>query len=53
MVLVEMVEKQLRAMGTSSAEVRGLLRAHGYREGRHDDLNVEFLPTTPVSAISR
>jgi FkbM family methyltransferase len=53
MLLVEMVEKQLRAMGTSSAELRGLLRAHGYREGRHDDLNVEFLPTTSASAISR
>jgi FkbM family methyltransferase len=50
MVLVEIVESQLRGMGTSSAQVRELLRAHGYREGRHDDLNVEFLPATAVSA---
>ena len=50
MLLVEIVERQLRAMGTSSAQVRELLRAHGYREGRHDDLNVEFLPTTSLSA---
>jgi FkbM family methyltransferase len=44
MLLVEIVERQLRGMGTSSAQVRELLRAHGYREGRHDGLNVEFLP---------
>lgn len=50
MLLVEIVEGQLRGMGTSSAQVRELLRAHGYREGRHDDLNVEFLPATAVSA---
>lgn len=53
MVLVEIVEYQLRGMGTSSAQVRELLRAHGYREGRHDDLNVEFLPATAVSANGR
>jgi hypothetical protein len=46
MVLVEIVESQLREMGASSAQVRDLLRAHGYREGRHGDLNVEFLPLT-------
>jgi FkbM family methyltransferase len=50
MLLVEVVEPQLRAMGTSSGQLRELLRAHGYREGRHDDLNVEFLPT--VSPLS-
>src|SRR5262249_41491326 len=50
MLLVEVVERQLKAMGTSSAQVKEFLRAHGYREGRHDDLNVEFLPTAPISA---
>ena len=49
MVLVEIVERQLRAMGTSSAELAALLKAHGYREGRHDGDNVEFLPATEVS----
>jgi FkbM family methyltransferase len=49
-VLVELVEHQLQAMGTSSAQVRELLRAHGYREGRHDEFNVEFLPATAVPA---
>jgi FkbM family methyltransferase len=53
MVLVEIVERQLRGMGTSSAELRAWLRAHGYREGRHDDLNVEFVPTRSVSAAAR
>jgi FkbM family methyltransferase len=50
MLLIEIVERQLVAMGTSSAQLRELLRAHGYREGRHDDLNVEFLPAAAVSA---
>lgn len=53
MLLIEIVERQLRGMGTSSAQVRELLRAHGYREGRHDELNVEFLPATAVSASGR
>ena len=52
MVLVEIVEHQLAAMGTSSAQVRELLRAHGYREGRHDFMNVEFLPATAPPASS-
>ena len=50
MLLVEIVEGQLREMGTSSAQVRELLRAHGYREGRHTQLNVEFLPPATTSA---
>jgi FkbM family methyltransferase len=53
MLLIELVESQLRGMGTSSAQVRELLKAHGYREGRHDDLNVEFLPVTTVSVNAR
>jgi FkbM family methyltransferase len=50
MLLVEIVGHQLRAMGSSPTQVRELLRAHGYREGRHDELNVEFLPAAAVSA---
>ena len=47
MLLVEIVEHQLRAMNTSSTELRDFLQANGYREGRQDGGNVEFLPTTP------
>ena len=43
MLLVEVVERQLRAMGTSSQQLEEFLNAHGYREGRRDDLNVEFV----------
>jgi FkbM family methyltransferase len=49
MVLVEVVERQLRAMGTSSAELTALLSAHGYRAGRRDGDNIEFLPATDLS----
>ena len=52
-LLVEMVERQLRQMGTSSAELKDMLHAHGYREGGHDGLNVEFLPATAVVASGR
>jgi FkbM family methyltransferase len=45
MLLLEVVDRQLRAMGTSAAELREFLRANGYREGRHTELNVEFLAT--------
>ncbi len=50
MLLVEVVDRQLRAMGTSSAQLREFLKAHGYREGRHNEYNVEFLPIAAVSA---
>ena len=41
-VMVELIERQLRSMGTSSAEVVGLLTAHGYAaRGTFGD-NVEF-----------
>lgn len=42
-LLVELIESQLQAMGTSSAEVRALLSAHGYvARGVFGDVNVEF-----------
>jgi FkbM family methyltransferase len=50
MLLVEVADDGLRRMGSSAAQVRELLRAQGYREGRHDGLNVEFLPVTPLAA---
>ena len=48
MLLVEVADDGLRRMGSSAAQIRELLRAHGYREGRHDCLNVEFLPVTEI-----
>ncbi len=43
-VLVEVVDHQLRQMGTSSQEVYGFFAAHGYaRAGSYGD-NVEFVP---------
>ena len=53
MLLIEMVEEQLRAMGTSSKQVRELLKAHGYRAGRRDNANFEFLPVAALSANGR
>lgn len=53
MLLVEVVDRQLRAMGTSSQQLAEFLRAHGYREGRHDDMNVEFVAATQISASTR
>jgi FkbM family methyltransferase len=50
MVLVEIVEHQLRAMGTSSAEVKAMLHAHGHREGRTAGTNVEFVPATATAS---
>jgi FkbM family methyltransferase len=53
MLLVEVTEPGLRGMGTSSAQLRELLRGYGYREGRHDGLNVEFLPAAAAPANGR
>jgi FkbM family methyltransferase len=45
LVIVELAEKGLRAMGTSSAEITSLLRSYGYeRSHRYDDANMEFIP---------
>ena len=41
-VIVELIEKQLQAMGTSSAELRGLLAAHGYAAHGEAGENVVF-----------
>jgi len=41
-VMVEIIDRQLREMGSSAAQVVELLRAHGYTAGRTDGDNVEF-----------
>jgi FkbM family methyltransferase len=53
MLLIELSEGQLRGMGTSSAQIRELLKAHGYRQGRQDNANFEFLPVGALSANGR
>ena len=47
-LLVEVEDSQLRELGTSAAEVVGFLLQHGYREGRHEGMNVEFVPESAV-----
>lgn len=42
-ILVEIVERQLQAMGTSSKQVYDLLRSHGYIARRSIQDNVEFV----------
>jgi FkbM family methyltransferase len=53
MILVEIIDRQLQEMGASSAQLVALLEAHGYRAGRSDGDNVEFLPAIPISANGR
>jgi FkbM family methyltransferase len=44
-LIVEVIEVQLRAMGTSSAALREYLRAAGYSSGQAvDEADVEFVP---------
>ena len=52
MVLVEVIEPQLQAMGASSAGIVALLRAHGYAARATYGANVEFDPQAPVSGKS-
>ena len=47
-ILVEIVERQLRAMGTSSAQVKELLRSHGYTARRSIQDNVEFVADAAI-----
>jgi FkbM family methyltransferase len=42
-ILVEIVEQQLQAMGTSSRQLYDLLRSHGYTARRSVQDNVEFV----------
>ena len=43
-VLVEVVDDQLREMGASSAQLIAYMQAHGYDSGRRFDDNMEFAP---------
>jgi FkbM family methyltransferase len=49
MILVELIDRQLHEMGSSSEQVKALLHHYGYREGRRSEDNVEFVPTTSLS----
>jgi FkbM family methyltransferase len=50
LIIVELVESQLQAMGTSTAEVVALLHSHGY-EWRHSYAdNAEFAATAQLAA---
>ncbi len=42
-LLIEIVEHQLQAMGTSSEQVKELLRSHGYTARRTVQNNIEFV----------
>lgn len=45
-VLIEVVDQQLRSMGTSSKEVYDFFHSHGYTARRSFADNVEFVPET-------
>jgi FkbM family methyltransferase len=52
-ILIELLDRQLRAMGSSIAEVMSFFRAHGYAVRQQDDKNFEFVFTgasTPPAA---
>ena len=45
-LIIELVQNQLKAMGTSVEEVTGFLASHGYAESRKvDSTNFEFVPS--------
>jgi FkbM family methyltransferase len=47
LVIVELVESQLQAMGTSTAQIVALLHSHGYAQRHSYGDNVEFAATVP------
>lgn len=48
LVIVELVESQLQAMGTSTAQVLALLHSHGYAWRHSYGDNAEFAATAPL-----
>ena len=52
-VLVEIVEHQLQAMGTSAKEVAGFFSSHGYSARRSIGDNVEFVPDAAPAGIGQ
>jgi FkbM family methyltransferase len=49
-VVVELVEHQLQAMGTSSREVFEFFKSHGYSARRSFGANVEFVPDASLTS---
>jgi FkbM family methyltransferase len=47
LVIVELVESQLQAMGTSTAQIVALLHSHGYAQRHSYGDNFEFAATAP------
>ena len=45
-VAVELIDPQLKSMGTSVAEVVAFMGAHGYAPRHSYEQNVEFAPVT-------
>jgi FkbM family methyltransferase len=43
-VVVELVDRQLKAMGSSVEEVMAFMRSHGYAQGRMYEMNMLYLP---------
>ncbi len=52
-LIVELVDSQLRALGASSAQVVDLLRSLGYAPSHGYGLNVEFLPGPALTRTSQ
>jgi hypothetical protein len=44
-VAVELVDRQLKAMGSSAEEAMAFMRSHGYPPGRMYEMNMVFLPS--------
>jgi hypothetical protein len=51
-ILVEIVERQLQAMGASSKQVYDLLRSHGYIARRSVQDNVEFVAAVSAAQMT-
>jgi FkbM family methyltransferase len=43
-VVVELIDEQLKSMGSSAEEVKAFMRSHGYEQKHGYDQNVEFVP---------
>jgi FkbM family methyltransferase len=44
-VVMELVDRQLKAMGSSVEEVQAFMRAHGYPPGRMYEMNMVYIPS--------
>jgi hypothetical protein len=44
-IAVELVDRQLKAMGASVEEVMAFMRSHGYPTGRMYEMNMVYLPS--------